>query len=63
MNHIVSKLIIYGDLAEDSILMQLADICKNAKEHTQSQEFINKSKESLKYLQIMDLIKIFGIII
>lgn len=28
MNHIISKLLIYGDMPEDSILMQLADICR-----------------------------------
>ncbi len=49
MNHIVSKLIIYGDLAEDSILMQLADICKNAKEHTQSKdELITRVYKQIK---------------
>ena len=49
MNHIVSKLIIYGDLAKDSILMQLADICKNAKEHTQSKdELITRVYKQIK---------------
>ena len=27
MNHIVSKLLMYGDMPQDSILMQLSDIC------------------------------------
>ena len=27
MNHILSRLIIYGDMPQESILMQLADIC------------------------------------
>ncbi len=49
MNHIVSKLIIYGDLAKDSILMQLADICKNAKEQTQSKdELITRVYKQIK---------------
>ena len=49
MNHIVSKLIIYGDLEKDSILMQLADICKNAKEHTQSKdELITRVYKQIK---------------
>lgn len=38
MDHILSKLLIYGDLPEDSILMQLGDICKKAREHTQSKD-------------------------
>ncbi|KIR03666.1 protein of unknown function DUF815 [Lachnospiraceae bacterium TWA4] len=28
MNHIISKLLMYGDMKEDSILVQLADICE-----------------------------------
>ncbi len=28
MNHIISKLLMYGDMKEDSILMQLAEICE-----------------------------------
>ncbi|MDO4648846.1 MAG: ATP-binding protein [Eubacteriales bacterium] len=28
MNHIISKLLMYGDMEEDSILMQLANICE-----------------------------------
>lgn len=32
MDRIVSELLIYGDLAEDSILMQLADVCREARE-------------------------------
>lgn len=31
MNQIISKLIIYGDLPKDSILMELADICESVK--------------------------------
>lgn len=29
MNHIISKLLIYGDLESDSILMEMADICRD----------------------------------
>ena len=38
MDHIISKLLIYGDLPEDSILMQMGDICRQAREHTQSKD-------------------------
>ena len=38
MDHIISKLLIYGDLPEDSILMQMGDICRQAREHTQSRD-------------------------
>lgn len=38
MYQIVSKLLIYGDLAEDSILMQLADIVKHVQEGSQSKD-------------------------
>ncbi len=38
MDHILSKLLIYGDMPSDSILMQLGDICKKAREHTQSKD-------------------------
>lgn len=36
MDHIVSKLIYYGSMRKDSILMQMSDICRNAREQTQS---------------------------
>ena len=38
MNQIISKLIIYGDLPEDSILMELADICGKVKSKTYDRE-------------------------
>ena len=38
MDHIISKLLIYGDMPEDSILMQMGDICRNARERTQSRD-------------------------
>lgn len=38
MDHIISKLLIYGDLPQDSILTQMADICRQAREHTQEKD-------------------------
>ena len=36
MNEIVSNLLVYGSLPEDSILWQLADICVNLKNQTET---------------------------
>ena len=36
MNEIVSNLLVYGSLPEDSILWQLADICEKLKEGTET---------------------------
>ena len=38
MNHIISRLLIYGDMPKDSILMELGDIFKNYYEKTQSED-------------------------
>ncbi len=38
MDHIIARLLIYGSLPEDCILAQMGDICKNAREHTQSRD-------------------------
>ncbi|MEE1113803.1 MAG: ATP-binding protein [Eubacterium sp.] len=38
MDHIISKLLIYGSLPEETILMQLGDICRNARENTQTKD-------------------------
>ena len=38
MDHIISKLLIYGDMPSDCILMQLGDICTKARDHTQSRD-------------------------
>ena len=38
MDHIISKLLVYGDMPQESILMQMGDICKNAREHSQSKD-------------------------
>ena len=36
MNEIVSNLLVYGSLPEDSILWQLADICEKLKDGTET---------------------------
>lgn len=36
MNHILSRLIMYGDMPQDGILMQLADICEAAEQGRES---------------------------
>lgn len=38
MNHIISKLIIYGSMPKDSILMQLAQICAYAENDTKNKD-------------------------
>ena len=38
MDHIISKLLIYGDMPSGCILMQLGDICKNAKGTDQTRD-------------------------
>ncbi len=38
MNHIISKLLLYGNLPKESILMQLGDICEKAEAHSQSKD-------------------------
>ena len=40
MNEIVSNLLVYGSLPEDSILWQLADICEKLKNQTESKESV-----------------------
>ncbi len=40
MDHIISKLLIYGDMPEDSILMQLGDIFRCFGENTQSHDML-----------------------
>ena len=40
MDHIISKLLIYGSLPEESILAQMGDICRQAREHTQSKDVL-----------------------
>ena len=38
MDHIISKLLIYGDMPDNSILMQLGDIFRCFEENTQSHD-------------------------
>ncbi|MCQ2509171.1 MAG: ATP-binding protein [Lachnospiraceae bacterium] len=54
MNHIVSKLLVYGSMPSDSIVMQLGDICKNAREHLQSKdELITRCYEQIKRILVV----------
>ncbi len=49
MNHIVSKLLVYGSMPSDSIVMQLGDICRNTREQLQSKdELITRCFEQVK---------------
>ena len=49
MNEIVSNLLVYGSLPEDSILWQLADICEKLKEGTETKAAL--SGEALRALK------------
>lgn len=40
MDHITSKLLMYGDMPKDSILMELSDICTNLRNGTQSKDVL-----------------------
>ncbi len=40
MDHITSKLLMYGDMPKDSILMELSDICTNLRNNTQSKDVL-----------------------
>lgn len=54
MNHIVSKLLIYGDMPHDSILMELADICRQLEEHGQSgDELVTRIYRQVKRLLVV----------
>ncbi|MDE5782290.1 MAG: ATP-binding protein [Lachnospiraceae bacterium] len=52
MNDIISKLIIYGDLPEESILVQLADVCRQLK----SDEFKKDELVTTVYKQVKKLL-------
>ena len=43
MYNIVSKLLIYGDMDEESILMQLSDIFRCMDEGSQTKDFLRSS--------------------
>ena len=40
MDHITSKLLMYGDMPKDSILMELSDICTNLRDKAQSKDVL-----------------------
>ncbi len=53
MNHIVSKLLVYGSMPSDSVVMQLGDICRNAREHLQTKdELITRCYEQVKRILV-----------
>ncbi len=56
MNHILSKLIMYGDMPKDSILMQMADICAQA----EGDDALEKSNElrTRVYQQVKRILKV-----
>lgn len=54
MYQIVSKLLIYGDMPKDSILMELCDICRQADEGTASkEELVAKAFRQVKRILIV----------
>lgn len=42
MDHIVSKILMYGDMPQDSILMQLSSICTDLRDQTQTKDVLLK---------------------
>ena len=57
MHNIVSKLLIYGDMPKDSILMELSDIIREYKSGDYKKDEL---REFWKYQQIMLSIRICG---
>lgn len=54
MDHIISKLLVYGDMDKDSILMQIGDICTKTREHTQSKdELITRCYNQVKRILVV----------
>ena len=54
MDHIVSKLLIYGSMPEDSILMQVADICTKTRDGSQSRdELITRCFRQVKRILVV----------
>ncbi len=59
MDHLISKLLVYGDLPDESILMQMSNICKSAREHTMSKdELITSCYKQVK--RVLELSTDFG---
>ena len=56
MNHILSRLIMYGDMPQDSILMQLADICAQL-ETDDAREKSNELRTRV-YQQVKRILKV-----
>lgn len=54
MNHIISKLLIYGDMPKDSILMRLSDICEKLEKCTESKDTLTTEL----YCQIKRILKV-----
>ena len=51
MDHITSKLLLYGSMPEESILMQLSDICRCAREERQTRdELVTRCYAQIKRL-------------
>ena len=54
MDHIISKLLIYGSIPEDSILAHMGVICRDAREHTATKdELIQRCFREIKRLLIV----------
>ncbi len=54
MDHIISKLLVYGDLPQDSILMQMAEICRNTREQFQSKdELVTRCFHQVKRILVL----------
>lgn len=54
MNHIISKLLIYGDMPKDSILMEFSDIFKCMREESQSRdELVTRVYQQIKRLLVV----------
>lgn len=54
MDHIISKLLVYGDMDKDSILMQIGDICTKTRDHTQSKdELITRCYNQVKRILVV----------
>ena len=60
MHNIVSKLLIYGDMPKDSILMELSDIIREYKSGDYKKGYIIRLREFWKCQQIMLSIRICG---
>lgn len=54
MNHIISKLLIYGDMDKESILMELSDICEKLENNTETKDKLT----TRLYCQIKRILKL-----